>query len=305
MLGCALWAIGRAFGLERGYPLVALIAFTPYVAAASVLVLLAAVATRNRAAVVVAAIACAVLVGAVAPRLSGGEVGASPPGGPALRVATGNLMVAGASADDVVDLVRRERVDVLTLAEVDARAIRRLRAAGLDELLPNAVVRLGPGTSGTALFGRPDLEERPEIDGTANPHAVAVARVRGAAPVELVSVHPMAPATPERVRTWARDLDLLPEATPDGTVRVLAGDFNATLDHAKLRRLIDSGYRDAAEQLGDGLASTWPVGRRVPPVTIDHVLADRRCGIKRLTTHEIEGTDHRAVVADLVLPRRG
>ena len=61
-------------------------------------------------------------------------------------------------------------------------------------------------------------------------------------------------------------------------MRGLAGDFNATLDHAELRRVLDRGYRDAAEQAGVALRPTWPTGKRILPtlVTIDHVLADRR-----------------------------
>ena len=62
-----------------------------------------------------------------------------------------------------------------------------------------------------------------------------------------------------------------------GPPRVLAGDFNATLDHAELRRLLDRGYRDAAEQAGVALRPTWPAGKSLPTlVTIDHVLADPR-----------------------------
>jgi hypothetical protein len=33
------------------------------------------------------------------------------------------------------------------------------------------------------------------------------------------------------------------------------------------------------------------------------VLADRRCGVRAFSVHPIPGTDHRAVLADLVLPR--
>ena len=115
----------------------------------------------------------------------------------------------------------------------------------------------------------------------------------------------MAPSTPSRTSAWKTDLGLLPKATPDGTIRLLPGDFNATLDHAPLRELLDSGYRDAAEQVGAGLRPTWPVGVPFPPVTIDHVLADRRVGIRSLTTHELERTDHRALVAERVLPAKG
>jgi endonuclease/exonuclease/phosphatase family metal-dependent hydrolase len=81
------------------------------------------------------------------------------------------------------------------------------------------------------------------------------------------------------------------------------GDFNATLDHDEFRGLVDRGYDDVAETLGDGLTPTWPEHRRFPPlVTIDHVLADERIGIRDYSAHEIAGSDHRAVYAELVLP---
>jgi endonuclease/exonuclease/phosphatase family metal-dependent hydrolase len=85
-------------------------------------------------------------------------------------------------------------------------------------------------------------------------------------------------------------------------VRILAGDFNATLDHARLRRLIDTGYRDAADQLGEGLHPTFPIGQRMPPITLDHVLADRRVGIRSFVARRVPRSDHRAVRAELVLP---
>jgi endonuclease/exonuclease/phosphatase (EEP) superfamily protein YafD len=97
----------------------------------------------------------------------------------------------------------------------------------------------------------------------------------------------------------------LPAAAPDGPLRILAGDFNATLDHADLRRVLAGGYEDAASVVGAGLHATWPEGRLVPPtVAIDHVLADERAGVRAVSVHTLPGTDHRAVFAELVLPRR-
>ena len=93
-------------------------------------------------------------------------------------------------------------------------------------------------------------------------------------------------------------------ASGTGPPRVLAGDFNATLDHAELRRLLDRGYRDAAEQAGVALRPTWPAGRTLPPtVTIDHVLADPRIRVISARSVAIPGSDHRGVLADLLLPR--
>lgn len=80
-------------------------------------------------------------------------------------------------------------------------------------------------------------------------------------------------------------------------------DFNATLDHRHLRGVLDRGWRDAAGEVGEGLRPTWPVGRRVG-LHIDHVLVSADFAVGRVSIHEIPGTDHRAVVADLAL-RRG
>src|SRR5690606_13718935 len=48
-----------------------------------------------------------------------------------------------------------------------------------------------------------------------------------------------------------------PPATPHGAVRLLAGDVNATLDHAPLRELIATSCTDAADAAGAGLTGTW------------------------------------------------
>ena len=101
---------------------------------------------------------------------------------------------------------------------------------------------------------------------------------------------------------WKADLRALPPAT-DETVKILAGDFNATLDHAELRRVIGRGYEDAADTVGAGLHATWPANRRIPPpVTIDHVLVDERAGVRSLRVIPLAGSDHRAVLAEIALP---
>jgi hypothetical protein len=64
-------------------------------------------------------------------------------------------------------------------------------------------------------------------------------------------------------------------------VRILLGDFNAKLDNAALRGLIDSGYRDAADAVGAGLRPTRPYDEKwfIPGVTLDRCswIAGSRC----------------------------
>ena len=85
---------------------------------------------------------------------------------------------------------------------------------------------------------------------------------------------------------------------------ILAGDFNATLDHWALRRLLRLGYVDAASQVGNGLSPTWgpQPGRRPALLAIDHFLDRWRCTVLSTSTHVLPGSDHRAVYAELRLP---
>jgi endonuclease/exonuclease/phosphatase family metal-dependent hydrolase len=82
----------------------------------------------------------------------------------------------------------------------------------------------------------------------------------------------------------------------------MAGDFNATLDMALFRSVLGKGYVDAADQKGEGLVPTWGVTMYGPPLSFDHVLADRRCAVLAYSVHDLPGSDHRAVLADLELP---
>ncbi|GAA4220881.1 endonuclease/exonuclease/phosphatase family metal-dependent hydrolase [Streptosporangium album] len=71
-----------------------------------------------------------------------------------------------------------------------------------------------------------------------------------------------------------------------------------------MRELLTAGYRDAADVTGQGFTPTWPQQgwEPVPGVTLDHVLADPRIGVRSFGVHRVPGTDHRAVFAELVLP---
>jgi endonuclease/exonuclease/phosphatase (EEP) superfamily protein YafD len=297
--GCLGWAAMRAFGLEQGFPLVPLIAYTPFVVVASAAVVLIALVLRRRGAALVAALAAVALAGMVAPRALGGPTDPEGDAGAPLRVLTVNMHYGTGSAPELVALVRSTHPDVLSVQELTPDLVRRLDAAGLGELLPHYVLAAEDGAGGTGLYARSELTP------TARPATVATMASARVGDIDIVAVHTQPPLR-SRIGMWDRDLRSLPAASPDGDLRILAGDFNATLDHAELRRLIDTGYEDAAATVGDGLRPTWPQGRHMPPpVTIDHVLADERCGVGEVTIHTIHGTDHRAVFADLVLPQGG
>jgi endonuclease/exonuclease/phosphatase family metal-dependent hydrolase len=298
------WAVVRTFGLDSGGRVVPAMAFTPLALLSSVVPLVVVLALRRWAVLALWAVVAGALLIAVLPRALAGP---NPPmsGGIALRVMTANLYQGRADPATIVALVREHRVDVLSLQELTPEEVAKLDAAGLRRLLPYRDVDARGGASGTGLFASRPLRRLPQINALglmAEPRALV--RVDGAPPVEIEAVHPPPPLHAQ-VGVWQRMLREIPavERTRP-TLRIVAGDFNATLDHRELRRVLDRGFVDAADATGEGLRTTWPAGRRLPPeITIDHVLIDPRIAARALSVHTVPRSDHRAVIATLELPR--
>ncbi len=298
----ALWFLGRAFGLERGL-LIPLFAATPIVAVWAWVPMLAALVTRRWAAAAVAGLTAAGLTGLVLPRALP-DVDRGPSGGVAVSVLTVNMLYGEADPDRIVRLVRDNDVAVLAVQEFTPQGQAALHAAGITELLPHQQLTAEPEASGSGLYSRyPMLAQASRRNTGGFQQASATIQPTGAGPVHIESVHPLAPAGPDMYAGWSSDLRRQPPAGPQSAPRILLGDFNATLDHRELRDLIDTGYRDAADTVGQGLIASWPSsGRFSGLVTIDHVLVDERIAVRDLAVHSVPNSDHRAILAALTVP---
>jgi endonuclease/exonuclease/phosphatase (EEP) superfamily protein YafD len=128
----------------------------------------------------------------------------------------------------------------------------------------------------------------------------------GGRPIRLQLAHPM-PPLPRQIPVWQRELDRLRDyaAAAPGVPTILAGDFNATQDHAAFRHILDTGLRDAARLAGSDRTPSWP-SRTAPAMgaQIDHVLLSRDFGTSRARFLKVAGTDHRALLVDVTLHDR-
>jgi len=303
-----VWAAVRLLGLERGV-LVQLVAFTPYAAAWSLVPLVIALLARKWLVAVVAGVAAALLAGAVLPRALP-DTDRGPAAGVPMTVMTINTFVGAADPAAVVRLVREHDIAVLAVQEFTPQAAAGLSAAGLDGLLPFHALADEIGTTGSGLYSRFPMTDQGSRRGDGgglqpgNLQAYATIQPPGVGPIFVESAHPLAPYALEAEDAWRRDLESLPRADQAGVPKLVLGDFNSTLDHRGLRDLISHGYRDAADATGKGWISTWGPydGKPIPPVTLDHVLVDKRIGVRETQVHGVPGSDHRAVVATVTLP---
>ncbi|MEU7720211.1 endonuclease/exonuclease/phosphatase family protein [Streptomyces tibetensis] len=229
-----------------------------------------------------------------------GKVG-DPSGRPVadLRVLTSNVEF-GQGTGSLVAAVRREEPDVVFVEECDY-ACDALLKRDLAQDYPYRRAVEGGGSEGSVILSRFPLRPTAGVPGTMGMPG-AVADVDGHA-VRLQLAHPM-PPLPGQVDLWRRELGALREAAgaDPGTPLVLAGDFNASQDHAAFRRILDTGLRDASRLDGADRTATWPA-RTAPAfgAQIDHVLVSEDFGASRTRTLDLADTDHRGVVTDLTL----
>lgn len=294
------WAGVRFASLEVGRVTAALVALTQYAVPVGALLLLLALLLRRWLTVLVVGAVTAVLTASVAPRAIPDDT--APVQGQGVTVLTANTYFGKADASRIVRIVRRHDVDVLSLQELTPGLVAELERAGLFDVLGHRVLRVGPGSEGSGIVSRYPLEPL----STPTPQPSALVDLPGNRDMQVVAVHPVVPVGPGTTVQWKHELGALPGPTHGERepVRVLAGDFNATLDHTPMRQLLGRGYSDAAEVTGDGLAPTWPTRGRpwAPPVTLDHVLVGGDVAVRGYRTFEVAGTDHRAVLAHLVVP---
>jgi endonuclease/exonuclease/phosphatase (EEP) superfamily protein YafD len=298
------WGAARLAGADQirrlEAPAAPLMSFTPHVTAAA---LLGSVVLRRRGAATTAGLTGAALAAVVLPR----AIRRPQPqaAGPVLRVLTANLLAGRAAEEAVVGLVRQQDADVLFLQELPDAAVTRLEQAGLSDLLPYQVTDPGGGCSrGSGIYARFPLAGG-GLCLTLSRAAQPTARLELGSGrwVDLVCVHAAPPNPPSsrlKVARWREELATLPP--PADPPRVLAGDFNATADHAQFRRLLRKGHVDAAGEMGNGLVPTWGPRGKPALLTIDHVLVDPRCAVLATSVHGLPGSDHRAVYAEFRLP---
>ena len=294
---------------------VPLLSATPQVAAgawASALLL------RGKGPAAVAAMAGAAMTAVVTPRAIPSRAAAA--AGPVVRLLTANLFVGRGSGAALAELASRQHADAVFVQELTEEAVGKLRRAGMNDLFPHALrPATEPGRLGSAIYARfPLLADLPGAGHLAGWHCAPVcaapmsaarcaARLAlpSGASVRVACIHaqpPKPPSSRSATARWRSQLSALP--LPGADPVILAGDFNATLDHAAFRRLLDLGYADAASQVGNGLAATWgPRPHRRPALlAIDHFLVSRQCEVLATSAHVLPGSDHRAVYAEIRLP---
>ncbi|MFT4229827.1 MAG: endonuclease/exonuclease/phosphatase family protein [Microbacterium sp.] len=318
-IAAAIVSWPQFFRLERTYPIAQLASFRGAIALAFggivVVALLLALVRPMRAFAASIAIVALVAGAANAAVLVSRGLGAdSLPDATdtSVRVMTWNTAGEATAPDEIAETAVAMDADIVTLPETteqngEAVAIA-MRELGHRMWVHNARYP-GWDASSTTILISPRLGDYSVIesseDGSSNtstvPSAVAMP-VDGDGPI-VVAVHAVAPRQ-SYMKDWRDDLQWVADQCAVDNV-IMAGDFNATVDHM-------AGYgtgggllgrcRDTADATGNGAVGTWPA--TLPALLgapIDHVMASgwKATGSVVIGSKDTSGSDHRPLVVQL------
>jgi endonuclease/exonuclease/phosphatase (EEP) superfamily protein YafD len=221
-----------------------------------------------------------------------------------VRVMSSNLRLGTAIPASVVSTAQ-QYADVLAVQELPIGLARDLH--GLDATFPYRALAPRDYAEGVGIWSRYPLEQPRHFYSPEMALTSVRVRVPGVtAATTVVTVHLPGPF-PRPVSDWRNGMDRLSMSLRDyagaagkGAI-IVAGDLNATNDMSDFRRLLEDGYRDAAEQAGAGIQFTFPADSAVPPiVAIDHILTFQAAATS-VQTARVPVSDHLALIADVAL----
>lgn len=233
-----------------------------------------------------------------------------------LAVLTWNTLGDAPGAERIAELVVAEQADIVVLPETSQETAvavaEQTREAGRPMWVYSIAFDYVAKARSTSVLVSVDLGEHVVDDSLGNTTVLPSIVLRPVDPggLTIIGVHPVAPI-PGELDNWRADLRWV-DGVCTGERVILAGDVNATADHF---RIVDPGAGvaglgfgeclNAGLLTGNGAVGTWPT--RLPPLLgapIDHVFVSPDIavtGMRVLTEYDGAGSDHRPVVARVIV----
>lgn len=302
VLGLLGLVVGRLVAFDDVHVQLLADAFVLWFVLPALLVAVAAICFRAR---VLSIVAVAVVIGLAAwvlpPVFRDASVPAAAASAPRLRVVSANVMFDNPQHTALLTELRSLDADVIFLQEVTPDWWGAIRAGGLLRTHPHFIEAARGGADGMALLSRLPFASKRLLHVGRRPVPTATVRV-GRVPVHLVDVHVVAPVeTFGQNRDQQLGINRIVHDIPKP--RIVAGDYNATPTNRWYQELLDLGFHEVHEAVGDPFATTWPNGaRRVPPIRLDHVFVDDP-PVVPLAVRQGAGTgsDHRPVIVNFAV----
>jgi endonuclease/exonuclease/phosphatase (EEP) superfamily protein YafD len=294
-------AMAHVVAFDREHLLMLVNAYALWILLPAYLVTVAALCFRAwPLAIAALVVVIAHLVWVVPPMVRSVPVSAAAVASPHVRIASANLRYDNHEHAGLINELEHVDADIIVLEEVTPSWWHAIARSSLVTSYPVSVKELRDDPGGMAVLSRHPVTDV-EVHRAGGWPIITATAMLGGRPVHLLGVHLVAPLeTFERNQRAQRSITTI--ARHLERPRLLVGDFNASPYNRWLQQLSDLGLRDAHESVGRPFATTWPNGRHLlPPLLLDHLLADPTIVPIRVREGRGAGSDHRPIVVDLAV----
>ncbi|MBD2087697.1 endonuclease/exonuclease/phosphatase family protein [Coleofasciculus sp. FACHB-542] len=230
-----------------------------------------------------------------------------------IRILSSNLNTQNKSYSKILSVVRKEKPEIAVFLEVNDAWIKQLDSV-LD-ILPYSIKKPNPYNLGIAVYSKQPLTNASiNLFGTDKNNSIVGNFTMNGQLITLIATHPLPPVKPTFFHSRNQQLDKISQYIQKlKTPVVMVGDLNITMWSPYYKRFINkTGLHNA--QKGFGILPSWPMkasySQTLPrfsfalSIPIDHCLISPEIKVKNIRTGPNVGSDHRPLIADLVIPEK-
>jgi endonuclease/exonuclease/phosphatase (EEP) superfamily protein YafD len=219
-----------------------------------------------------------------------------------LRLMFVNVLRKNPDKTRAIDAMIKADPDVIVAVEVDHLWGGAMQQA-LAERWPHGKVADRSDNFGVAIFSKIPMDQIDVFESPGNyvPSLRAEITV-GSQKTVVYGTHPFPPMSGFTHQGWQIHMaDLARRIQAERLPVILTGDFNSTPWSANYRWFVSqTGLVDS--QQGFGPQPSWPTELPYLGIPIDHVLTSKSIRTERRRIGTWNGSDHRPVIADLLVP---
>ncbi len=216
-------------------------------------------------------------------------------------VVSANVYSQNRNSTDLYRWLIESEADVVFISEVDPWWARQIESWKAD--WPHQIVHPRPDNFGLALISRHPIADSHLFDLDGPIPAVDCRILAPSGEWTVVGLHPFPPMgraystlRNQQLQTAAAQINTLPKP------RVVVGDLNCTPASPMFQDFVSTtGLIDSCR--GFSWQPTWPAGRRVLRIPIDHCLCDPSVLVMERDVGPQVGSDHLPIRAKLTHPR--
>lgn len=257
----------------------------------AVLLLMVFAALRSPAYSVVLLGVVALNASYVVPWYLGGPSDNGPAGKASIKLMNANVLSRNEQYDRLVQLIEKERPDIIFLQELSPQWVAALEAIRAD--YPFSYTQPRYDNFGIGIYSRRPLDAVTHVDSPPHDYPTIVATITiDGKPLTLINTHPTIPLTQSGFEARNHHLGSIAGLVQAAAGNViLSGDFNTAMWSPAYRALEETTGLENARQ-GAGILPTWPTFMPFAMIPIDHVMVSNDVRVVDIRRGDRTGSDH-------------